>query len=99
MSYTARIRLDCDQKLAKAAALQGIAKQTLLCHLIMACDSLEFKYDDPRVQTSFLVSDAAAKNIKKVSKQTKVPQTRIIDLLVERAKDGDWIPNSTKDKK
>lgn len=87
MSFTARIRLDADRELARIAANKGIAKQVLLSNLIMRCEGLDFELDEDRVGTSFMLDEATKEKLKALSKATGVPQTRIIDYLVEKAEE------------
>ena len=84
MSFTARIRLDADRELARIAANKGVAKQVLLSNLIMRCEGLQFELDEDRVATSFILDDATETRLKALSNATGVPQTRIIDYLVEK---------------
>lgn len=84
MPYTARIRVDLDERLKKAAALQGVAKQTLLSQLIMQCESLDFDYDEPRIDTCFQVEEATVAKIKKLADKIGVPQTRLVDYLIHQ---------------
>jgi predicted DNA-binding protein len=51
----------------------------------MRCEGLDFELDEDRVGTSFMLDEATKEKLKAMSKATGVPQTRIIDYLVEKA--------------
>jgi hypothetical protein len=67
----------------------------------MRCEGLDFELDEDRVGTSFMLDEATKEKLKALSKATGVPQTRIIDYLVEKVSNEhhERIPCTPSDQK